>query len=289
MFERSITFYYLYHYYYLFIIIFIITKSLSYIYVYVIKYYKKINHLFYINLFKMSFHINAKLDDFANVVLMPGDPLRAKWIAENYLTDAKLVNDVRGIYAYTGVTKNGKKLSVMASGMGQPSIGIYSHELYSTFGVDTIIRVGTCGSYQDYINLRDILIVTAACTDGSWYKQYGVPQFSATSDFELAMEAYNVSKKLNIPAHTGTVLSTDIFYNDNKEQWKKWANLNVLGVEMEAYALFSNAQRLKKRALTILTVTDSFIKEGILSSEEKRAGLKNMMDIAIETAEKFAK
>ena len=237
----------------------------------------------------MSFHIDAKLDDFANVVLMPGDPLRAKWIAENYFTEPKLVNEVRGCLAYTGTTKNGKKLSVMASGMGQPSMGIYSYELFSTFNVDTIIRVGTCGAYQDYINLRDILIVTAASTDGHWYRQYGLPQFSATADFELAMEAYNIAKKLNIPVHTGTVLTTDVFYNDNKDEWKQWANLNVLGVEMEAYALYANAQRLKKRALAISTVTDSFTKEGILSSEEKRVGLGKMMDIAIETAEKFAK
>lgn len=235
-------------------------------------------------------HINAKEGDFSNVVLMPGDPLRAKWIASNFLHDYKLVNEVRGILAYTGYTKNGKKVSVMASGMGQPSIGIYSHELFTSYGVDTIIRVGTCGAYQDNIDLFDVIIGVTASTDSNWINQFNVHQYSAGADFELAMDAYNQAKELNLNVKAGAILSADIFYDEDPDTWKKWAKLNVLGVEMESYALYTTAQRLKKRALCLLTVTDHFIhKDKKATPEERQLGLGKMINLAIEVAEKYAK
>lgn len=235
-------------------------------------------------------HIKAEKGDFSNVVLMPGDPLRAKWIAETFLHDVKLVNEVRGALAFTGYTKNNKRISVMASGMGQPSIGIYSHELFKEYNVDTIIRVGTCGAYQEDINLFDVIIASCASTDSNWARQFDVNQFSAGADFELMMEAYNVCQKNKQNAKVGSILSADIFYDENPDEWKKWAKLNVLGVEMESYALYCTAQRLKKRALCLLTVTDHFIKkEEKASAEQRQLGLGKMIQIAIETAEKFIK
>ena len=236
-------------------------------------------------------HINANPGDFANVVLMPGDPKRAQWIAENFLHDYKEVTNVRGILGFTGLTKNGKRVSVMASGMGQPSIGIYSHELYSSYGVEYIIRVGTCGSYREDIDLFDVLICTTASTDSNWAGQYGLNGvFSAGADFELAMAAYEEAKKQSIPYHGGNILSADVFYDDDPDQWKKWAKLGVMGVEMESYALYCNAARLNKKALCLLTVTDHFIKKDKkATAEERQLGLGKMISVAIATAERFAK
>ncbi len=233
-------------------------------------------------------HINAKDNDFAKVVLMPGDPLRAEWIAKTYLHDYKLVNTVRGILGYTGYTKNNKLISVMASGMGIPSIGIYCHELYCSYGVETIIRVGTCGAYQEDIDLFDVLVCSSASTDSNWYKQYGLEQLSAASDFELTMTAYNVLKNKNMPLKVGPILSADVFYDEDPDTWKKWAKLGIMGVEMESYALYTTAMRFKKRALCLLTVTDHFIKKEKLTSEQRQLGLAKMIEVALETAEKFA-
>ncbi len=234
-------------------------------------------------------HIDAPDDAFAKVVIMPGDPLRAKWIAETYLKDPKLVNQVRGMYGYTGYTKNGKRISVMGSGMGMPSIGIYSHELYSFFGVQTIIRVGTCGAYQDDIDLFDVLLATTACTDSNWGYQYGVPQISVGADFDLAKDASEVLTKNGLRYHAGSVLSADVFYDPDPNYYKKWKQLNVLGVEMESYALYLNAITLGKRALTLLTVTDHFTKEVKKATpEERQLGLGKMIEAAIEVAEKYA-
>ena len=234
-------------------------------------------------------HIKANKGDFAKVVLMPGDPLRAKWIAETFLKDIVLVNEVRGILAYTGYTKNGKKISVMASGMGQPSIAIYSHELFAEYGVEAIIRVGTCGAYQPNIDLRDVLICMSASTDSNLSNALGlVGSYSASADFELVQTAYEVAKRRNAKFHVGNILSSDVFYNFDKEGWRKWANLGIMGVEMESYALFVNAALLHKKALCLLTVSDSFVKSDILTSDERQTGLVNMIEIAIETAEKFS-
>ena len=234
-------------------------------------------------------HINAKKGDFAKVVLMPGDPVRAKWIAETFLHDYVQVTDVRGILGFTGYTKNGKKLSVMASGMGMPSIGIYSHVLFTEYDVEIIIRVGTCGAYQDNIKLEDVLICTSASTDSNWIGQYRLNgTYSAGADFELAMAAYESAKESDIPFHCGNILSADIFYDSDPEMWKAWASLGVMGVEMESYSLYVNAAKLNKKALCILTVTDSFVDSRYkLTAEERAFGLRRMIELAISTAEKF--
>lgn len=234
-------------------------------------------------------HNNAEKGDFAKVVLMPGDPNRAQWIVDNFLHDVKLVNSVRGILAFTGYTSNNKRISVMASGMGQPSIGIYSSELYSEYGVETIIRVGTCGSYQPEINLKDILICAGSCTDSNWMSQFKLNgTYSALASYDVLETAVSVLKNKKFPYHVGNIFSADIFYDYDREIWKKWAALGVMGVEMESYALYVQAAYHHKRALTILTVTDNFVKEGKLTAEERQTGLRNMIEVAVETAEKFA-
>jgi len=234
-------------------------------------------------------HNKAKKGEIAKVVLMPGDPNRAKWIADTFLHDVKCVNQVRGNFCFTGLTKNGKRISVMASGMGHPSIGIYSYELFSEYDVDLIIRVGTCGAYQDYINLRDVLLCTGSCTDSNYAAQFNlVGTYSAIADSDALLSARDILEQKKFPYHMGNILSADIFYDFDKDVWKKWAALGVMGVEMESYALYVNAAYLKKRALTMLTVTDHFIKNERLSSEERQVGLRNMIETAIETAEKYA-
>ncbi len=235
-------------------------------------------------------HINANKGDFAKVVLMPGDPKRAQWIVDNFLTDVKLVNDVRGVLGFTGLTKNGKRISVMASGMGQPSIGIYSHELFAEYDVETIIRVGTCGSYQPDIDFFDILLCEAASTDSNWLSQFALNgTYSATADFELVKDAYDVLKEKGYPFHVGNIFSADIFYDYDKDVWKKWAKLGVMGVEMESFALYINAKVLGKRALTMVTVTDHFIKKGNnVTADMRQKGLYKMIDAAILVAEKYA-
>lgn len=233
-------------------------------------------------------HINANPGDFANVVLMPGDPLRAKLIAEKFLLDYKEVTNVRGILGYTGYTENGKRLSVMASGMGLPSIGIYSHELFTHYGVDTIIRVGTCGAYQENIKLFDIILGVTASTDSNWANQFNVPQFSAGADFELAMTCFKKAKESGKNVFAGNILSADVFYDDDPDTWKKWAKLNVLGVEMESYGLYCTAHKLRKRALCLLTVTDHFIhKDQKATSEERQNNLLEMLHLGVLTAEEY--
>ncbi|MFA5481608.1 MAG: purine-nucleoside phosphorylase [Bacilli bacterium] len=235
-------------------------------------------------------HINAEQGAFAKVVLMPGDPLRAKWIAETYLVNPKLVTEVRGILGYTGKTKNGKTISVMASGMGLPSIGIYSHELFTGYGVEAIIRIGTCGSYQPSINLFDVLVCQASCTDSNWASQFDLKggTYSAIADFGLLNKAHSVLKARKMPLHVGNILSADIFYDVDKDSWKKWASLGVMGVEMESYSLYTTAARLGKKALCLLTVTDHFLKTEKATSEQRQLGLGKMIEVAIEVAESFA-
>ena len=235
-------------------------------------------------------HINANNGDFAKVVLMPGDPIRAKWIAETYLHDYKEVTNVRGILGFTGYTKNGKKISVMASGMGMPSIGIYSYELFTSYGVEAIIRVGTCGTYQPQVQLKDVLICATASTDSNWMSQFQLNgTYSAGADFEMTIAAYEEAKKANIPFHGGNVFAADVFYDSDPETWKKWAALGVLGVEMESYALYVNAARLHKKALCLLTVTDSFIDHSKkLTAEERAFGLGRMIELAISVAERYS-
>lgn len=232
-------------------------------------------------------HNHAQEGAFAKTVLMPGDPLRAKFIAENFLTDVVLVNSVRNMFGYTGYYK-GKKVSVMGSGMGMPSIGIYSHELYSQYGVERIIRVGTCGAYVPECKVFDVIIAQGACTNSSWAHQYGVPgTLSAIASFEMLKDAYEIAKSKNVGVHVGNILSSDIFYNDQPEVWKKWAKLGCLGVEMESYALYTTAALLNKKALCILTVSDSFITHEETTAEERQTSFKQMMEIALEVAIKY--
>ena len=229
-------------------------------------------------------HNRANKGEIAKVVLMCGDPLRAKYIADNYLSDVKLVNDVRNMYCFTGTYK-GKEISVMGSGMGCPSIGIYSYELYNDYDVDTIIRVGTCGAYKEEVKVRDIVVATGACSNSNYASQFNLNgTFSAIADFSLLRVCDRVCQEKKVNAHFGNVLTSDIFYNDNKEVWKKWAGLGVLAVEMESYALYINAAMLNKKALTIMSVSDSFTSKEITDSKERETGFKTMMEIALETA-----
>lgn len=231
-------------------------------------------------------HIAANTGDFAKTVLMPGDPLRAKFIAEKYLTDVKLVTSVRNVLGYTGFYK-GKRVSVMASGMGQPSIGIYSYELFTEYGVETIIRIGTCGAFRGDIKLFDIFVCIGASTDSNWSGQFALNggTFSAIADFDLASRAVERIKKAGITARAGNILSSDVFYDVNPDYWKKWANLGILGIEMESYALYCNAARLNKKALSLLTVTDHFINDGKATSEQRESGLCKMIEVALDIAE----
>ena len=230
-------------------------------------------------------HIESKKGDFAKTVLMPGDPLRAKFIAENYLSDAKLVNSVRGMLGYTGYYK-GKRVSVMASGMGQPSIGIYSYELFKFYDVENIIRIGSCGGFDKDLHVRDIIIAMGACTNGNYAMQYKLPgTFSPIADYGLLEKAVNACKNKNLKFKVGNILSSDMFYDD-ANSGLEWAKMGVLGVEMESSALYMNASRLGKKALCICTVSDSFIyPEENTTAEERQNSFTQMMEVALEIAE----
>ena len=233
-------------------------------------------------------HINAPKDGFAKTVLMPGDPKRAKYIAETYLKNAVLVNDVRGIQGYTGEYK-GKKVSVMASGMGIPSIGIYSYELYHAYDVDNIIRVGTAGALLKDIKVRDIIIATGACTDSNYAFNFGLNgTISAVPSFELLKKADEAVQQLKLgdKVRFGQLLSTDVFYKD-KPDTLDWAKMGVIGVEMESYALFLNAARAGKRALSICAISDNIVSKQELSAEERAQTLNDMLILALETAISF--
>ena len=230
-------------------------------------------------------HISAKLGDFAKTVLMPGDPLRAKFIAETYLENAVLVNNVRGVQGYTGYYK-GKKVSVMASGMGQPSIGIYSYELFNFYGVESIIRVGSCGSFSPELHARDIIVAMGACTNGNYASQYNLPgTFAPIASYELVAKAVEECKKVGVNFRVGNILSSDMFYDD-ANSGMQWAKMGVLGVEMESAALYCNAARAGKKALCICTVSDSFIyPEENTTAEERQISFTKMMEIALNIAE----
>ena len=230
-------------------------------------------------------HNTAKKGEIAKTVLMPGDPLRAKYIAENFLTNPVCFNTVRNMFGFTGEYK-GKKVSVMGSGMGIPSIAIYSYELYSFFDVETIIRVGSAGAFQNNINVMDIVIASGACTDSNFAFQYELPgTFSAIADFNLVSKAYKQAKKTDANVFVGNVLSSDVFYNQHSSANDKWKEMGVLAVEMEAAALYMNAAKLRKKALAMFTISDHLYKEGQLSPEERQTNFNQMIEIALETAE----
>ena len=229
-------------------------------------------------------HINARLGDFAPTVLMPGDPLRSKFIAETYLENPILVNNVRGVQGYTG-TYRGKRVSVMASGMGQPSIGIYSYELFNFYGVESIIRVGSCGGYHPDLHVRDIVLAMGACTNGCYASQYGLPgTFAPIADFDLLRRAVDACDRAGVRYRVGNVFSSDIFYDEQEGVDAAWRKMGVLGVEMEAAALYCNAARAGKRALCICTVSDSFVHDEKATPEERQTSFTAMMEIALELA-----
>ena len=230
-------------------------------------------------------HINAPKDAFAKTVLMPGDPKRAKYIAEKYLQNAVLVNDVRGVQGYTGEYK-GKKLSVMASGMGIPSIGIYSYELYHAYNVENIIRVGTAGGLLEDIKLNDILVATGACTDSNYADNFRLNgTISAVASFDLLKKADEVREKLGFQnkVRLGLIFSTDVFYKE-KPDALEWVKMGCIGIEMEAYALYLNAARAGKRALSINAVSDNVVNHEVLSAEDRAKSVDDTIVFSLETA-----
>ena len=228
-------------------------------------------------------HNGAKAGDFAKTVLMPGDPLRAKMIAETFLEDAKLVNQVRGMLGFTGTYK-GVPVSVMGSGMGIPSIGIYSYELFSQYGVENIIRIGSAGAMSPKLKVRDVVAGQGACTNSNYAHQYGLPgAFAPIADFTLLETAVAAARDMGVEMPVGNLLSSDTFY-DASQSTMKWAEMGVLAVEMEAAALYMNAAKLGKRALAICTISDSIVTGEELSAEDRQLTFTTMMKIALETA-----
>lgn len=220
----------------------------------------------------------------AETVLLPGDPLRAKFIAENYLEDAVQFNTVRNMFGYTGTYK-GKKISVMGTGMGIPSIGIYSYELINFYGVKNVIRIGSCGSFQENVKVRDIVIGMSASTNSNYASQYSLSgTFAPTASWELVEKAVKVAREKGVEPKVGNIYSSDIFYDDDPDSWKKWARMGVLAVEMEAAALYMNAARAGANALCILTVSDSLVTHEATTAEERQTSFTKMMEIALELA-----
>jgi len=231
-------------------------------------------------------HIAAtEKDAFAKTVLMPGDPLRAKYIAENFLENAVLVNNTRGVQGYTGYY-NGKRISVMASGMGMPSIGIYSYELYNFYDVDTIIRVGSAGAISPELHLRDVVFGMGACTNSAYADQYRLPgTFAPIADYETLQNAVKAAEKLGIKPYIGNLLSSDTFYDD-ANSLAEWQKMGVLAIEMECAALYMNAARSGKKALAICTVSDCPLSSGEeCTALEREQTFNKMIEIALEAAE----
>ena len=228
-------------------------------------------------------HISAKLGDFAETVLMPGDPLRSKFIAENFLDDPVLVNNVRGVQGYTGTYK-GKRVSVMASGMGMPAIGIYSHELFNFYDVKNIIRIGTAGGLMSEVKVKDIVMGMACVTNSNWAAQYEInASIPAVCSYELLKKAEKSALDLGVTPHIGTIFSSDVFY-DSTRDYDKWRAMGVKAVEMEAAALYMEAGIAGKNALCICTVSDHMVTGESCSSEERQTSFTKMMEIALETA-----
>lgn len=231
----------------------------------------------------MSTHINAPEGAIAQSILLPGDPLRAKFIAETFLENPVCYNEVRGMFGYTGTYK-GKKVSVQGTGMGQPSLSIYVNELFQFYGVQTAIRVGTCGAINNNIKVRDTILASSACTDSAIITQrFGNLHYAPSANFDLLYTAYNKAKENDINVAVGPVASSDLFYDDNSN-WKKWAEYGVLGVEMEAAELYTLAAKFGRKALAILTVSDHILTGEQTSAQERQLTFKDMIKIALETA-----
>ena len=234
----------------------------------------------------MSTHIEANKEDISETVLMPGDPKRCEYIARKFLANAKLINNVRGMTAYTGYYKS-KRITIFPSGMGIPSMGIYSYELFKDYNVNNIIRIGTMGAYTN-LNLKDIVLVTNSITNSN-YGRYlcNYPNININGSIELNDAIEKVSNEINIKINKGNIYSSDVFYEQNNDYQDKVNKYSVLGVEMESFALFVNAKLLGKRASTILMVSDSFLNSNKLSSIEREQGLDNLIILALETCLKI--
>ena len=232
----------------------------------------------------MSIHIGAKEGDIVETVLLPGDPKRAKWIAENYLENAFCYTDIRGMLGFTGTYK-GKRISVQGTGMGIPSISIYITELMKDYGVKNLIRIGSAGSYQKDIKVRDVVIAMSTSTDSNINNRrfYG-GNFSPTANFELFSLALKVAEEKNIKIKAGNVLTSDEFYNDDSDYYKKWADFGILAVEMETAGLYTLAAKYKAKALSILTISDSLVSPEITSAEEREKTFSEMIELALEIA-----
>jgi purine-nucleoside phosphorylase len=231
----------------------------------------------------LSTHIGANKGAIAKTVLLPGDPLRAKFVAENFLENVNCYNEIRGMYGYTGTYK-GRPVSVQGSGMGMPSISIYVNELITEYGVENLIRIGTCGSLQADIHIKDVILAMSTSTDSNINKiRFNNMDYAPTANFELLQKAYKAAAKDNIPVKVGNVLSTDTFYGDDPDDWKLWAKFGVLAVEMEAAALYTLAAKYNVNALAILTVSDSLVTHEASSAEERQKTFLDMVNIALET------
>ena len=231
-------------------------------------------------------HINAPAGAFAKTVLLPGDPKRAKYVAEKFLEKAELVNDVRGVQGYTGYYK-GVRVSVMASGMGIPSMGIYSYELFNGYDVENIIRVGSIGSINENVNLKDVVVATSASTNSNYGKNFHLDGIiSGAASYKLIKKVDEAVTRMGLESKVkyGQILSSDTFYTDEAENDLKWAKMGVIGVEMEGYALYLNAARSGKNALVLATVSDQLVKKEYLSAEERQLSFDEMLTIALETA-----
>ena len=232
----------------------------------------------------MSVHIAAKNGEIADTVLLPGDPKRAKWIAENFLENAVCYTDIRGMLGFTGTYK-GKRISVQGTGMGIPSMSIYITELMKDYGVKTLIRVGSAGSYQEEVKIRDIVVALSTSTDSNINnRRFKGASFAPTVNFDLLSKVLKIAEEKNIKIKAGNILTSDEFYNDDPSYFKKWAEFGVLAVEMETAALYTLASKYKAKALSILTISDSLVSPEITSSEEREKTFNEMIELALETA-----
>lgn len=233
----------------------------------------------------MSIHIGAKENEIASTVLLPGDPLRAKYIAENFLENAVCYNEIRGMYGFTGTYK-GKRISVQGSGMGVPSISIYANELIESYNVKNLIRIGTCGSIREDVKIRDVILAMSASTTSGINKiRFKGMDFAPTASFDLLKKAYDIALSKDINVKAGNVLTSDLFYDDDSEAWKLWAKFGALAIEMEAAGLYTLGAKYNVNTLAILTVSDSLVTGEQTTANERQTSFTKMMEIALELGE----
>ncbi len=232
----------------------------------------------------MSVHIGAKKGDIADIVLLPGDPLRAKFVAEKFLENPFCYNQVRGMLGYTG-TYRGKRVSVQGTGMGMPSHGIYVHELINFYGAGRLVRIGSCGAVQETIHLRDVLLAMTASTNSSMNRlRFKGMDYAPAADFELLLKAHEAAERMGLPIRSGNILSSDTFYDDEPDAWRLWAEYGVLAIEMETSILYTLAAKFKVKALSILTVSDNIPLGTALSAEDRQSSFDDMVKLALELA-----